>query len=643
MKNESTSLEDDNFDNKVDEEILGCLSLESPASFFMFAGAGSGKTRSLVSAIESVVATYRNQLLLRGQLVGVITYTNAACDEIKRRIDFDPLVQVSTIHSFVWKLIEGFNTDIKEWLKHKLNEDIADLELLQSKSRGANKTTINRAKKIDSKKERLKSLGVIRKFIYNPDGDNVERDSLNHTEVIGLAADFLSTKSAMQQILVNRFPILLIDESQDTNALLMDAVIKVQAKWRSIFSVGLFGDAMQRIYNDGKSDLGQNLPSDWKTPAKAMNHRCPPRVVKLINKVRSGNGEHEQRPRSDKNEGIVRLFLVQSSAADKAAIENKVATHMESFTKDTMWVGAGAEVKKLILEHHMASTRLGFAEMFEPLYKSGRLKTGLLDGSLPGIHLFSRQVMPVVEARASGDEFAVARIVRQYSPLLKKQALLAAGDQQVRNLESVRSAVAELCQLWSSEKSPTFGEIANLIAKNGLFTIPHSLQFFTARTVAEQETVDTEEEVEETATDDSEESEGYSTTDAWDAFLATNSSQMTKYVSYIEGNSGFGTHQGVKGLEYPRVMVIKDDTEAGGFLFGYDKQFGAKARTKGYIENEREGKDTGIDRTKRLFYVTCSRAEESLALVAYSESPQAVRAQLLKDEWFEDGEIIDLT
>src|SRR6266853_1519199 len=91
--------------------------------------------------------------------------------------------------------------------------------------------------------------------------------------------------------------------------------------------------------------------------------------------------------------------------------------------------------------------------------------------------------------------------------------------------------------------------------------------------------------------------------------------------------------------EFPRVMVIIDDTEARGFSFSYEKLFGAKQKTKADLENEREGKETGIDRTRRLFYVTCSRAERSLAIVAYSENPQRVRDHVTSQVWFERGEI----
>jgi DNA helicase II / ATP-dependent DNA helicase PcrA len=111
-------------DDGVDDEIYACLNLNAPKSFFLYAGAGSGKTRSLVNAVGRLRRDYRRPLLLQGRRVAVITYTNAACDEIKKRLEFDPLVQVSTIHSFAWSLIAGYDVEIKEWLRDNLMTEI---------------------------------------------------------------------------------------------------------------------------------------------------------------------------------------------------------------------------------------------------------------------------------------------------------------------------------------------------------------------------------------------------------------------------------------------------------------------------------------------------------------------------------------
>ena len=67
--------------------------------------------------------------------------------------------------------------------------------------------------------------------------------------------------------------------------------------------------------------------------------------------------------------------------------------------------------------------------------------------------------------------------------------------------------------------------------------------------------------------------------------------ELEKYSSYVTDNTRFATHQGVKGLEFPRVMVIMDDAQARGFLFSYEKLFGAKAQSDTGVKNKREGKD----------------------------------------------------
>jgi DNA helicase-2/ATP-dependent DNA helicase PcrA len=630
-----TELTDDNYDEKVDEEINACLSLEKPKSFFMFAGAGSGKTRSLVNSIMYILDNHRSFLRLHGKYVCVITYTNAATNEIQRRVKFDPIVNVSTIHSFVWQLIEGFNVEIREWLICKLTEDIKQLKDEQSRARSlTNKASIDRSKKIVSKTNRLNALDTINKFTYNPNGENGERDSLAHSEVIGIAAHLLSMKPVLQQILIQKYPFLLIDESQDTNAKLLEAFMTVQAAYPNLFSLGLFGDTMQRIYFDGKLDLGKNLPNDWAQPVKEMNHRCPRRIVKLINMIRMTTDKQQQRPRSDIGEGVVRLFLLSGNATKKMELEASVAKQMAVITSDEGWIKDGASVKRLILEHHMATQRMGFTEMFKPLYDVEKLRTRLLDGTLPGIVFFSRNVLPVVKASKTGDAFTIATVIRKYSPLLNKQILHDSGDFQMDNLKKSRYAVARLCEVCGDGKMPTFGDVLTVIAQNALFAIPECFSFFTSRTPEEQKTIEAETRNAVVEGDIEENSTTLEAAHAWEKFLNAPFSQLELYQSYVTGEGGFGTHQGVKGLQFPRVMVIMDDAEARGWQFSYDRLFGAKADVKSNKPSD------DPDKTKRLFYVTCSRAEKSLALVAYTMDREAVKRHVINNKWFEESEVI---
>lgn len=126
MDNKVCSIIDDHMDDHVDAEIQECILATPPKSFFMFAGAGSGKTRSLINTLEYLDTQKGAYLMEHGKQVAVITYTNAACDEIERRLQYKSIFSVSTIHSFLWELIKNFQTDIKKWLTTSLQSDIDD-------------------------------------------------------------------------------------------------------------------------------------------------------------------------------------------------------------------------------------------------------------------------------------------------------------------------------------------------------------------------------------------------------------------------------------------------------------------------------------------------------------------------------------
>jgi DNA helicase II / ATP-dependent DNA helicase PcrA len=175
------------------------------------------------------------------------------------------------------------------------------------------------------------------------------------------------------------------------------------------------------------------------------------------------------------------------------------------------------------------------------------------------------------------------------------------------------------------------------VAATGLFTIPDLLVPFTAG----DEAVPTGNAAGEGGGEASEEQEVdlKSELGGWRLALEAPFDQIEKYDRYVRGVSQFDTHQGVKGLEFPRVMVIVSVEEARGFMFAYDKLFGAKDKSKTDLENEAASKETTIDRTRRLFYGTCSRSEESLAVVYYAADPAPARDAMIRQGWFEPDEI----
>ena len=593
---------DDYVDDHVDREIESCFSASSPNNFFVFAGAGSGKTRSLINTLNFLDKEQGEKLLMKGKQIAVITYTNAACDEISRRLQYKSIFSVSTIHSFLWELIKNYQVDIKTWIMESVQKEIEELKQKQTKtSRG--KAGEKRAETIKKKTERLAKIRSIQKFSYNPNGDNVGYDSLSHSEVIKMSTEFIATEPTMQDILTSKYPILLIDESQDTKKELIDALLIVCEKYGEKFIVGMFGDTMQKIYNDGKDNLAKCIPDNWVKPVKIMNHRSAKRIVTLANSIRSSV------------EGTVRLFIT-SKSNNKEYVEKRVAEMMVQDTGDIGW-NDEEDYKSLILEHHMAASRFGFSELYMPLSNSKKFDTSLREGSIPELSILSKLVFPLLVAYQSGNDFEVAKIIRKNSPLLNKEVFITGLNNQVELLRKAEEAVELLMKLWNDGKVPTCLEVLKSIRDTGLFKVGNR--------------------VDEVLADYSQDENEKIT--ALRTALSAPFYELERYALYVSDNTRFATHQGVKGLEFPRVMVILDDAQARGFLFSYEKLFGVKAQSDTDEKNAHDGKDTSITRTARLFYVACTRAKKSLAIVAYTENEEMVRDTALANGWFLENEI----
>ncbi|TYC60940.1 ATP-dependent helicase [Zoogloea oleivorans] len=634
---------DDQFDAAADATIVECLNLAKPRSFFLYAGAGSGKTRSLVSAVRKVCSAQGRQLSLTGKKIGVITYTNAACDEIKQRLEFNPRVEVMTIHAFSWSLIDGYNDDIRQWVAKNLEQELADLEEAHRKGRPNTKAGIERLRSMESKRRRLARLDSILRFIYSPTSDNRTRDSLNHSEVIAMTADFLTSKPGLRRMLVSRCPILLIDESQDTSRVLMEAFLHLEDEFHHRFCLGLFGDMMQRIYADGKDRLDKAIPERWAQPRKRMNHRSPSRIIEVINNIRHDVDGEEQVPRSDAERGVVRVFIAAQGIHKPFETETTVRQRMAEITGDQAWQTAES-VKTLALEHLMSARRFGFVDFFEPLWAVPSLGTNLLQGTGAAIGFFIREVLPLIRALRADDRFGAMAVVRESSPLLERATLEAAGSNQIQQLAKANAACEGLLTLMEANSDVSAHDVLNHVAKHGLFAIPDSLSPFIESEDSEAtgqqaaaDAVETEKMGDDVAADTGTELA------AWRKALEAPLVQVERYDFYVRGESQFGTHQGVKGLEFPRVLVVVNDEEARGFLFAYDKLFGTKEWSKADQENKAAGRETTLDRTRRLLYVTCSRAEKSLAIVYYSPGPALAQEAILKNGWFQEDEIELLT
>jgi len=611
------------------EKIFSYLDLDNPCSFLLFAGAGSGKTRTLVSVLEKMKQQYSAELSKSGKKIGIITFTNAACEEIQRRLFFDANFMVSTIHSFCWDLINPFTADIKIWLEKELADSINELTLSIEKSTKPDGPTARRNRRsLASKTKRLQNLDTIQKFSYSPTSNRPEKGALNHAEVPEVTAFLLENEPLLREIILSRYPVLLIDESQDTNKYLIESLIKTQQENATRFCLGLFGDMMQQIFQGGKSDLASTLPSGWESPEIKVNHRSPERVVTLINNIRQYNDKHIQCPAPDALPGIARLFVVDTNThKNKAEVERQISEHMARFTCDAEWNNRKS-VKVLTLEHHMAATRGDFANFLLPLLAVDRLGDAAIKGEKQEIAFLTSQFWPFIDAIRSDDDFRIATIMRKYSPVFSASRLEQASD-PLQHFREAQCQVDKIKALLDEELTHSILEVCQLIHDGGLLILPDT--FLLQLELASQQDVESveQEDVNEEL-------------DAWSQSLSASPHELENFINYISSTSSYGTHQGVKGLQYPRVMAILDDEEARGFMFSYDKLLGVKPLTKTDRDNESAGVDSSPRRSRRLLYVICSRAQESLAVVAYTKAPVSVEQTVIKSGWFGKEEIMHM-
>ena len=192
-----------------------------------------------------------------------------------------------------------------------------------------------------------------------------------------------------------------------------------------------------------------------------------------------------------------------------------------------------------------------------------------------------------------------------------------ADTNQRHCLQIANEAKESLCRLFEREAMPTCIDVLKEIARTRIFDLSERMIRVVSDCESEQDAV----------------------VETLKQALSTSVNEMRNYCLYAEGKTSFSTHQGIKGLEYPRVMVIMDDAEAEGNLFSYEKLFGAKEMSDTDFDNEKQGKDNSISRTRRLFYVACTRAKDSLALVAYTQDRESVKQTVLGNKWFAEAEV----
>lgn len=637
-------------DAGVVEEICGYLTEQPPRSFFLFAGAGSGKTRTLVEVLRRLTGVTPHEaggkvargLRLTGRSIRVVTYTKNAVAVISGRLGNNDLVSVSTIHSFCWELIEGFNDDIREALiavtQAKLEKERAEAA---AKPKGISQKDLAEFAELEANIEAYK-LTVL--FRYHPDKNLYGTGAIQHTNVLNATAWLLRNKPTLRQILQDRHPVVLIDESQDTMKSMLDALMVLAEPLGTGLTLGLLGDHRQRIYTDGHADLPTLVPTGWAKPELQLNHRSQRRIVDVINRIWGAKMEGRtqpangvvQQPRTEKDKGTVRIFVGRSTLVgnEKAKWEGWCAEQMAEPAQAEDWRAATYQL--LALEHKLVATRGSFLDVYlamDLLDPNASAPSGSGENHGPSAARLLLQELTslalCVRADGTVNEHAATELLQRSGSLDGLPADVQLRDERT---QGIKAAIAEFAKAVSSPDSTINDALSPILASNLFEVDPRLGDAFADKSPPPPAPIPRK----ETETKEARIRRG------WCALFAAPWRELGKYRRYLAGGSELATHQIVKGSEFLHVMVVMDDSEAGNNQISYDKLFGAKALSPNDLKNIKNGKETTIDRSLRLLYVTCSRARESLALVLWAESPDEALKKIRASGWFEEHEIQEI-
>lgn len=204
--------------------------------FVMVAGAGSGKTTSLVKALAQVERTRGPTLRLNGQKIACITYTEVAVEEIRGDVGTDELFHVSTIHSFLWAIIKPFQNDLRNWVRGRLQKKISDEQEKIDKPRTREATKVRSAEAIERYRRQLTEIDSVKNFRYGT-GSDYANGVLGHSDILKMGPEFIAGYPLMQTVLTQRFPIIFVDESQDTEPAFVEALRHVARAFPLAFAL----------------------------------------------------------------------------------------------------------------------------------------------------------------------------------------------------------------------------------------------------------------------------------------------------------------------------------------------------------------------------------------------------------------------
>ncbi|MCR9059503.1 MAG: AAA family ATPase [Rhodobacteraceae bacterium] len=603
---------------EADTKIAECIAKN--VSFSVIAGAGSGKTTSLVEALKGIQKCRGNGLRKNGQRVVCITYTNRAVGVISSRLGFDDLFYVSTLHGFLWAEIARFQDAIREALRDAIIP--RHMEKARQKDNGGMSQAAQKARKdLERLSAELAALNDQKPSVSYEETviSDYSKCVLNHDDVIDVAAYLITNKPLLRKGLGFKYPYIFVDEAQDTFPQVVEA-LNAMCAGEGLPIVGYLGDPMQQIYDKRAGDFAG--PEGSETIPKEENFRSSTSVISLLNNFRT---DLKQVP-GGKNvdvEGSVLITVAQ--APEPAGPRNtytveqldEVTAKFEEAVKKWGWTDT-VTVKNLFLARQMIARRLGFVtihRLFTGTYSSSRSQSDYEDGTHYLLKPFVDGIFPLVDASRNNDPKKLIETLRRISPAFDDTGANKSKTLK-QMLEEASKHAAALAEKWEGN---TVKNILEYCSANALYPISDRLAGQLAR--APREPYDSGNEDHQREKGD------------WlaDEFFKLKADELEKYIGFLDENSPFSTQHGSKGEEYKNVLVMIDDVEAAWNTYSF-----SKVLTPGVAGDPT---DRQQELTQKLAYVCFSRAEVNLRILMFSRDAEAAKKELVERGLFQDGQV----
>ena len=548
-------------------QMFQCI--QERRNFRLEAGAGAGKTYSLVKALQQIIAEEGPQLIRRHQKVACITYTNVATDEVIKRTDGHPAIHASTIHSFCWELCKNFQSFLRQEVLNiaKLNEKIEEAGGIGEQRVGY-------------------ELGYRRV-------DDTEI-LLHHDDVLKLMVALLEYPK-FQRILTARFPVLFIDEYQDTDAAFAESLIRNFVEPKKGPLIGLFGDSWQRIYRTGAGTIEHD---NLQAIGKEANFRSVPDIVAVLNQIRPDLPQHVSDPSAT---GIVKVYHSNNFAGQRQTgghwkedlppdDAHAYLTALRESLEISGWNFSLQQTKILMLTHRVLAAEQNYQQILDTF----EFNDSLIRKEDPYIAFFVDTIEPACSA------FTAGKFGQMFSAIGRRMEHLA-------NVEDKRGWAQDMQRLVALRESGTIGDVINLLKDTRRPRLPDAV-LRTEKQLAEAE----REAIDESRT-----------LRQIEKLRLLPYSELISLAEFINDYTPFSTKHGVKGAEFENVLVVLG---RGWNLYNWN-QFLEWAQN-GCPDNKKDS----YERNRNLFYVCCSRPRTNLVLLFTQElSPTALSTL---EAWF---------